>query len=196
MYNKYIIVDLSTMDYMKDESDKIKIYDTEEQARETCGMYEFENVWVCKLVYNYIDEQPIQAPNIVLCDSCNNCTAGVICKVKYKFKEENKSQSEFTTIIGGAVHECDYYEPITTNVAVISKNFRDFCRFKILQNPESIIHITPYCFMMNNIRYFCVSTKYHCIGLSVDTIIETEFAQKNPNYNEILNYIKPCITSK
>jgi hypothetical protein len=52
---KYVIVDFKTMDYMKDKNGKINIYDTEEEAASTCGMYEFENVWVCKLIYNHIE---------------------------------------------------------------------------------------------------------------------------------------------
>ena len=40
---------------MKDEEGLIITYDTEEDALDVCGMYEFENCWVCKLVSNYID---------------------------------------------------------------------------------------------------------------------------------------------
>lgn len=57
MEGKYVIIDLRNMDYMKNEEGKINFYDTEEEARLTCGMYEFENVWVCKLVYNHIEKE-------------------------------------------------------------------------------------------------------------------------------------------
>lgn len=53
--DKYIIVDLRTMDFMKDENGKLKIYDTENEASTICGLYEFENAWICKLVYNHIE---------------------------------------------------------------------------------------------------------------------------------------------
>lgn len=53
--DKYVIIDFKTMDFMKDEDDKINVYDTEDEAASVCGMYEFENVWVCKLVYNHIE---------------------------------------------------------------------------------------------------------------------------------------------
>jgi hypothetical protein len=56
MENKYIIIDLRNMDFMKDSYGSIKLFDTEEEARETCGMYEFENAWVMKLLYNHIDQ--------------------------------------------------------------------------------------------------------------------------------------------
>ncbi len=55
MENKYVIIDLRNMDYMKDENGKINYYDTEEEACLICGMYEFENTWVMKLIFNYIE---------------------------------------------------------------------------------------------------------------------------------------------
>ena len=55
MENKYVIIDLRNMDYMKDEFGKIIYYDTEDEACEVCGMYEFENAWVMKLIFNHIE---------------------------------------------------------------------------------------------------------------------------------------------
>jgi hypothetical protein len=52
---KYVIIDIRNMDFMKNEKDEINYYDTEEQARLVCGMYEFENAWVMKLIYNHIE---------------------------------------------------------------------------------------------------------------------------------------------
>lgn len=54
MEGKYIIIDLKDMDFMKDKDGNIKLY-TKDEAYLTCGMYEFEDVWICKLVYNYIE---------------------------------------------------------------------------------------------------------------------------------------------
>jgi hypothetical protein len=54
MENKYIIIDLRTMDYFK-KDDKVVIFDTLEDAGLHCGMYEFENVWICQLVFNHIE---------------------------------------------------------------------------------------------------------------------------------------------
>jgi hypothetical protein len=56
MKDKYVIIDFITMDYMKDENDLIVYYDTLEEANEVCGIYEFENVWVCKLIHNNIED--------------------------------------------------------------------------------------------------------------------------------------------
>ena len=54
--DKYVIIDLRNMDYMKDENGKIAYYNTKEDALLTCGMYEFENAWVMKLIYNHIED--------------------------------------------------------------------------------------------------------------------------------------------
>ena len=56
---KYVIINLINMDFMKNEEGVIEYYDTAEEARETCGMYEFENVWVMKLIYNHIEDPEI-----------------------------------------------------------------------------------------------------------------------------------------
>ena len=55
MTGQYVIIDLQNMDFMKDKEGVIKYYDTKDEACEVCGMYEFENVWVCKLVFNHIE---------------------------------------------------------------------------------------------------------------------------------------------
>ena len=55
MKDKYVIIDLRNMDYMKNEEGKINYYDTLEDACLTCGMYEFEDAWVCKLIFNHIE---------------------------------------------------------------------------------------------------------------------------------------------
>jgi hypothetical protein len=56
MEEKYVIIDLRNMGYMKDINGDIIYYDTEEEACNICGMYEFANAWVMKLIYNHIEE--------------------------------------------------------------------------------------------------------------------------------------------
>ena len=56
MKGQYVIIDLRTMYFMKNEEGKINYYDTEEDACTVCGMYEFENAWVMKLIYNHIEK--------------------------------------------------------------------------------------------------------------------------------------------
>lgn len=56
MKGQYVIIDLRNMDFMKDENNKINYYDTEEEACNVCGIYEFENAWVMKLIYNHIED--------------------------------------------------------------------------------------------------------------------------------------------
>jgi hypothetical protein len=54
MKGQYVIIDLRNMDFMKEDG-KIVYYNTEEEACDVCGMYEFENAWVMKLIYNHIE---------------------------------------------------------------------------------------------------------------------------------------------
>jgi hypothetical protein len=55
---KFIIIkDLEFSDFMKDEEGKIKLYDSLREACETCGMYEFPNVLVCKIEFNHIEPE-------------------------------------------------------------------------------------------------------------------------------------------
>jgi hypothetical protein len=56
MEDKYVIIDLRTMDFMKDKNGTIKYYDTEEEACNVCGINELENAWVLKLIYNHIEK--------------------------------------------------------------------------------------------------------------------------------------------
>jgi hypothetical protein len=56
MADKFVIIDLRTMDYFKHSStEEIIVFNTIEDAAEACGMYEFENAWVCQLVYNHLE---------------------------------------------------------------------------------------------------------------------------------------------
>lgn len=55
MKGQYVVIDLRTMDFMKNESGEIVYYDTEEEAVTICGIYEFENAWVLALVFNHIE---------------------------------------------------------------------------------------------------------------------------------------------
>ena len=57
MKGKYLIIDLDTAQVMKDVNGVTRIYDSMEEASLVCGMYEFEDVWICKLEYNYKDNQ-------------------------------------------------------------------------------------------------------------------------------------------
>ena len=55
---KYIIIkDLKFSDFMKDKDGNIIVYDTEEDAGDTCGIYEFENVLICKIIFNHTENE-------------------------------------------------------------------------------------------------------------------------------------------
>ena len=54
---KYIIVkDLNFSDYMKDEDNKISIYNSFEDAADVCGIYELEDVLILKVMYNHVEK--------------------------------------------------------------------------------------------------------------------------------------------
>jgi uncharacterized protein YqkB len=55
MRYKYVIIDLRNMDFMKDDNNNILYYDTEEDACSTCGIYEFHDAWVMKLIYHHVE---------------------------------------------------------------------------------------------------------------------------------------------
>jgi len=57
MKEQFVIIDLRTMNFMKNEEGEINYYDTMEDACTTCGMYEFENAWVMQLMYNHIEDE-------------------------------------------------------------------------------------------------------------------------------------------
>ena len=56
MKNQYVIIDLRNMYFFKDKEGNIIYLDTEEDACTTAGIYEFENAWVMKLIYNHIEK--------------------------------------------------------------------------------------------------------------------------------------------
>jgi hypothetical protein len=56
MEGAHVVIDIRSMDFMKDKEGKIIFYPTEEDACMACGMYELENAWVMKLIYNHIEE--------------------------------------------------------------------------------------------------------------------------------------------
>jgi hypothetical protein len=53
---QYIIVDIINKEFFKDADGKVKIFDDQEQAGLYCGIYELDNAWICKLMYNYIED--------------------------------------------------------------------------------------------------------------------------------------------
>jgi hypothetical protein len=55
MKDQYVIIDFRNMDFMKNKEGKINYYNTLDEACEVCGMYEFQNAWVMKLIYNHIE---------------------------------------------------------------------------------------------------------------------------------------------
>lgn len=55
MEGKYAIIDIKNKDFFKDRNGNIITYENPENAADVCGIYEFENAWVVKLIYNHIE---------------------------------------------------------------------------------------------------------------------------------------------
>lgn len=60
---KYIIVDFSAREFFKDKNGQVKCYDTLEEACEVCDMYELDNVWVVKTIYNHLEAINLKTEN-------------------------------------------------------------------------------------------------------------------------------------
>lgn len=78
-------------------------------------------------------------------------------------------------------------------IGVIAKTIKDFQEWKIEQDHKSTIGSSSRIYIHNNIKYICMSKKYHCIGYNLDELIETSNAKNNPEYNEILKFAAPCL---
>jgi hypothetical protein len=53
---KYIIVDIISQEFFKDVDGNVKIFNDYDDALLHCGIYEFENAWVCELKHNHIED--------------------------------------------------------------------------------------------------------------------------------------------
>ena len=53
---KYIIVDIISKEFFKDVDGNVKIFEDYDNALLHCGIYEFENAWICELKHNHIEE--------------------------------------------------------------------------------------------------------------------------------------------
>ncbi len=53
---QYIIVDIISKEFFKNVDGSVKIFDDYDDALLHCGIYEFENAWVCELVHNHIED--------------------------------------------------------------------------------------------------------------------------------------------
>ena len=53
---EYIIVDIISKEFFKDVDGNVKIFYNYDDALSHCGIYEFENAWVCELKHNHIED--------------------------------------------------------------------------------------------------------------------------------------------
>ena len=48
----FIIADLKFSEYMKDKEGNTILYNTYQEASDTCGIYEFDDFLICEIKYN------------------------------------------------------------------------------------------------------------------------------------------------
>ena len=53
---QYIIVDITNKEFFKDVDGNVKIFNDYDDALLHCGIYEFENAWVCEFKHNHIED--------------------------------------------------------------------------------------------------------------------------------------------
>ena len=58
---QYIIVDIISKEFFKDVNGNVKIFQDYDDALLHCGIYEFENAWVCELIHNHIEDNEQQS---------------------------------------------------------------------------------------------------------------------------------------
>lgn len=65
MIDKFVIINLETLDYFKDENKKIKLFDTIEDTRRTAWIYELENVHILEIKDYYDEEENDRLNNLI-----------------------------------------------------------------------------------------------------------------------------------
>ena len=60
----YVIMNLESVELMLDLDGSIEFYETEEEARNVCGIYELDNVWILKMVYNHREPEAMSVEDI------------------------------------------------------------------------------------------------------------------------------------
>lgn len=65
MIDKFVIINLETLDYFKDENKKLKLFDTIEDARRTAWIYELENVHILEIKGYYDEDENDRLNNLI-----------------------------------------------------------------------------------------------------------------------------------
>ena len=55
MKGQFVIIDLNTMDFFKDQEGKMLYYNDEDEAILIASMYELPNAWIVQLIHNHIE---------------------------------------------------------------------------------------------------------------------------------------------
>jgi len=54
---QYIVVDIINKEFFKDFDGNVKIFDYYDNVLLLCSFFEFENVWICELSHNHIEDE-------------------------------------------------------------------------------------------------------------------------------------------
>jgi hypothetical protein len=60
MTEQYIIIDIINKEFFKDVDGNVKIFDDYNNVILHCGIYEFENAWICELKHNHIEDNQLE----------------------------------------------------------------------------------------------------------------------------------------
>lgn len=112
MRGKYAVIDLRNMDFLKNEEGNMALFDTDSEALLACGVYECEDAWVVKLVYNHVEGNTIGhfIAMDVLLDRLNNFKEALENPVLEESLEERVELQVFRTIIGDKEYIEEYKE--------------------------------------------------------------------------------------
>jgi hypothetical protein len=55
MKGQFVIIDLNTMDFFKDQEGKMLYYDNKDEAILIASIYELPNAWIVQLIHNHIE---------------------------------------------------------------------------------------------------------------------------------------------
>jgi hypothetical protein len=77
---QYIIVDIRNGEiYRNSETQQPVVINSYEDALKLCGMCEWRNVWICKIVHNHIERKCTDAPFLSALDSEQNNSEQLPC---------------------------------------------------------------------------------------------------------------------
>ena len=115
MQGKYAVIDMRNMDFLKNEEGNMTLFDTESEAALACGIYECEDVWVVKLMYNHVEGSMTTMVDRLLAmdaflDKLNNFKEAIENPVLQDPLEKPVEFHIFRTVVANDEHTEEYKE--------------------------------------------------------------------------------------